>query len=514
MRNNQVTSCNAMNRSRSLEIAFLIFAVTTAQHRSVSAQDTTRRPNMVVIMADDLGYADLGCYGCKDIRTPRLDQLASQGVRFTSAYVTGSMCGPSRAGFITGRNQSCFGYYSNARNPLDPKQGLPAGTTTVASYLQAQGYRTGGVGKWHMGTADHQHPNELGYSDWYGFLSGGLTYYPLEHPSYKGRYETMPRPWGLRDMHHTLPILHNKTPVKWDQYVTHELTDAGVRFIEQKHDKPFYLFMSYNAPHEELEAPQETIAKYPESATTEIPGVKPTSRSIYAAMVDEMDQGIGRLLDTLDEQGIADNTVVMFLSDHGGMKKTSDNRPLRGTKGTNYDGGFRVPLIIRWPGRIAPGGVLDSPVTSLDLGATSLAIAGGELRAADLHGKDITAYLTGKTAQPPHKTLYWRTGPPPKQLGIVLEGGYRLLMTGKEVELYNLNEDIGETINIADQHQTMVRRMTAGWKDWDQISQPPLWKPSRNKNKFQFADYDWLKGSPHYQFQPKSKSGKRTRVPK
>jgi len=455
------------------------------------------RPNIIVIMADDLGYTDLGCYGCKDIRTPNIDSLAKDGARFTNAYVTGSMCGPSRAGFITGRFQSSFGYYSNANHVLDPKQGLPVGTTTVAGYLQEQGYTTGGVGKWHMGTAEHQHPNELGYSDWYGFLGGGLTYYPLDHPSYEGRYQTLPRPWGVRDMHHTLPILDNKTPVEWDQYVTHELTDAGVRFIEKNHDRPFYLFMSYNAPHLELEAPAETIAKYPAEAMTTIPGVLPQSRSVYAAMVDEMDRGIGQLLDTLGSHGLTDNTVVLFLSDHGGMKRTSDNRPLRGAKGTNYEGGFRVPLIVRWPSHVKPGAVLDAPVTSLDIGATSLAIAGGDLAAADLHGKDITDYLTAKSTEPPHKTIYWRTRPLPQKAGIVRQGDFRLLINEGKLELYNLKEDIGETTNIANKHRKLVSQMMAGWNEWDKMSKPPLWKSSR-RNEYQYADYEWLKGSPHY----------------
>ena len=152
---------------------------------TLSAAD---RPNVVVIMADDLGYADVGFQGCKDIPTPNIDRLAKEGARFSQGYVTGCMCGPSRAGFITGRIQSTFGYYRNASQPLDPQQGLPANIKTVAHFLQLQGYMTGGVGKWHMGTADHQHPDALGYADWFGFLGGGLMYYPLDHPSYNGRY--------------------------------------------------------------------------------------------------------------------------------------------------------------------------------------------------------------------------------------------------------------------------------------------------------------------------------------
>lgn len=364
------------------------------------------RPNIVVIMADDLGYADVGFQGCKDIRTPNIDELATSGARFAQGYVTGCMCGPSRAGFITGRVQSTFGYYVNARQPLNPKEGLPADIKTVGHYMQDQGYITGGVGKWHMGTADHQLPRAMGYSDWFGFYGGGLMYFPLDHSSYGGRYLEKKKPWGVRDMHHTLPLLHNGTQVEWDQYLTRELTDGAIRFIEKNHAKPFFLFVSYNAPHEYLEAPEETIAKYPTELMTRVPGVPAKSRSVYAAMVDEMDQGIGRLTETLDKLNLSDNTVVWFLSDHGGLERTSDNRPLRGAKGNAYEGGLRVPFVVRWPSKVPPGTVLDHPVTSLDIGATALALAGANIKQLELHGIDITDYMTGNSHETPHGALY------------------------------------------------------------------------------------------------------------
>ena len=170
----------------------------------------TEKPNIIVIMADDLGYADLGCYGCKDIPTPHLDQLAADGARFTSAYVTWPMCGPSRAGFLTGRNQSTFGYYKNPSLPFDPKQGLPK-IETIASLLQKQGYVTGGVGKWHMGTSNEQYPNAMGFDDWFGFLSGGLMYFPLDHPNYKGRFTPLKRPAKWRG---TLRKICRQTPIR------------------------------------------------------------------------------------------------------------------------------------------------------------------------------------------------------------------------------------------------------------------------------------------------------------
>ena len=464
----------------------------------VATAPAEEKPNIIVIMADDLGYADVGFQGCKDIPTPNIDELATQGARFSQGYVTGCMCGPSRAGFITGRVQSTFGYYVNSSQVLNPKQGLPEDTKTVAHFMQDEGYVTGGVGKWHMGTADHQVPNAMGYSDWYGFYSGGLMYFPLDHPSYEGRYLEKKKAWGLRDMHHTLPLLHNGEQVEWDQYLTRELTDGAIRFIEKNREKPFFLFVSYNAPHEYLEAPEETIAKYPQDSMTKVPGVPAKSRSIYAAMVDEMDQGIGRILEALDRQELADNTIVWFLSDHGGLKRTSDNRPLRGAKGNGYEGGLRVPLVVRWPGHIQPGTILDHPVTSLDIGATSLALAGGSVEQADLDGVDITGYMTGKTDNAPHELLYWHLGSGPEEVtGVLRDGDYKLILKRGKLEIYDLKNDLSESTDISQDQPKRTERMLAQWKTWNKSNQPPLWD-RKGKDDFQYADYEWLKGTMHY----------------
>ncbi|WP_372847212.1 sulfatase [Pontiella sp.] len=456
------------------------------------------RPNIIVIMADDLGYADIGCYGCEDIPTPHLDKLAADGVRFTSGYVTWHMCGPSRAGFITGRNQSTFGYYKNASLPFDPKQGLPK-LETVPSLLQKQGYVTGGVGKWHLGTTNDQHPNAMGFDDWFGFLSGGLMYWPLDHPAYNGKYNPLKRPAKWRDIHHTLPLVHNMEPVKREGYLTHELTDAGIRFLEKNKDKPFFLFMSYNAPHLDLEAPQETIAKFPADQMTKVPGVKPKDRSIYGAMVYELDQGVGRILDRVDALGLADNTVVWFLSDNGGMKRTSDNRPLKAAKGSSYEGGLRVPMIVKWPGQTPNGIVLEEMVTSLDIGATALAMAGGDPVRSGLHGQDIRPYLTQQSTAAPHDVLFWHTGKAPGPTGVMREGDFKLIVKEKgKAELYNLKNDLGETTNIAAAHPERVERMRARWMAWNKNNAPDLWQTPPN-NVYQYADYEWLKGSQHYQ---------------
>jgi arylsulfatase A-like enzyme len=453
------------------------------------------RPNIIVIMADDLGYADIGCYGCKDIPTPHIDSLAQDGVRFTSGYVTWHMCGPSRAGFLTGRYQSTFGYYKNVDMPFDPRQGLPK-IETVAGLLQKQGYVTGGVGKWHMGTANDQHPNSMGFDDWFGFLGGGLMYYPLDHPSYKGRFNPLKKPASGRDLQHSMPLIHNQEPVEWDQYLTRELTDAGIAFLKKNQAKPFFLFMSYNAPHLDLEAPPETIAKFPVGSMAKVPGVKPQTRSIYGAMVYELDQGVGRLLAEVEALGLGDNTVVWFLSDNGGMKRTSDNRPLAGAKGSSYEGGLRVPMIVRWPGKTPAGAVLEAAVTSLDIGATALAMAGGDPVAAGLHGKDIRTYMTNQTVDAPHDVLCWHTAHGPGPEGVIRVGDFKLIVGAKgKTELYNLKDDLGEQTNLAASHPERVQEMLARWKEWETGNKPPLWTKGTN---IQCADYEWLKGSQHY----------------
>lgn len=479
-------------------ISIFLFSISYAQKSK-----PVERPNVIVIMADDLGYADVGYNGCKDIPTPNIDDLAKNGAIFSSGYVTGPMCGPSRAGFITGRMQSSFGWYGNPGAPLDPKQGLPASIKTVAHYMQEQGYVTGGVGKWHMGTAPYQHPNEMGYSDWYGFLSGGHLYYPMSHPSYNGKYTNTPKPWGMRDMHHTLPIIHNSQPVFWEQYLTHELTDQGVAFIEDNKEKPFFLFMSYNAPHEYLEAPEEIIAKFPVEKMTNIPNVNPKSRSVYAAMTYEFDKGVGKLMETLNRLNLSQNTIVWFLSDNGGMKRTSDNRPLRGAKWDSYEGGLRVPFVVSWPGTINPGTVLNAPVTSLDIGATSIALAGGDLSAIRLDGKDISTYITGKTNKDPHKELFWRIGRAyDENSGVLRVGNYKLIVENDRVQLFNLKDDLSETTDLSKNQPERVKEMLVRWTILNKSSDPPLWHSlsaeEELKDEYQYKDYKWLKGSPHY----------------
>ncbi|EMI21234.1 Sulfatase domain protein [Rhodopirellula maiorica SM1] len=258
--------------------------------------------------------------------------------------------------------------------------------------------------------------------------------------------------------------------------------------------------MSYNAPHEYLEAPKETIAKFPASEMTKIPGVKPQARSIYAAMVDEMDQGIGKLLETLDRLDLSENTLVWFLSDNGGMRRTSDNRPLRGAKWDSFEGGLRVPMVVRWPGIVKPGTLLDHPVTSLDIGATAVALAGGDLSKTQLDGADITAYMTGQTSDAPHDELFWRTSRKAGQKsGVLRVGDYKLIVQRNGAQLFNLKDDLSETTDLSKTQPERVQTMLARWQELDQQSKPSYFESTeKGKDAYQYADYLWLKGTPHY----------------
>ena len=314
-----------------ISLAFLACLAVTAQ---AAVPD---KPNLIVIMADDLGYADVGFNGCKDIPTPNIDKVANNGIRCTNGYVTYSVCSPSRAGFITGRYPQRFGYERNAQyKPGDPNMGLPLDEDTIASSLGKVGYKSMVIGKWHLGAHPSLHPLKRGFDEFYGHLGGGHRYMPQEltiKDSYKIETESESyRTW----------ILRNNDPVKPTKYLTDEFNDEAVSFVKRHKDENFFLFLSYNALHTPLQATEKYLSRFDH--------IKDPKRKIYAAMVSAVDDGVGMLLDKLDELKLSDNTIVFFLSDNGGPenKNASDNGTLRGGKGDAWEGGFRVPFAVQW----------------------------------------------------------------------------------------------------------------------------------------------------------------------
>ena len=467
------------------------------------AEEEPVQPNIIVIMTDDQGYQDVGFNGCRDIPTPNIDRLAAGGVRFSSGYVSMSYCSPTRAGLVTGRHPVTFGYTMNPNPILAPGQGLPPGTTTIGGYLQEQGYVTCGVGKWHLGSTPDRHPNTMGFTEWYGFLGGGHAYFPLEHPYYGDRWEKLERPWPEHYINQSMPILRNSEIDDHRQYLTRDFTDRGIEFIRGNRDKPFFLYLAYNAPHTPYEAPVDVVAQFPEEKLTSFEKVDPAHRAIYAAMVSEVDRGVGRIMEALKKEGLSENTLVWFLSDNGGCphpKCPSSNLPLRGYKGTMYEGGIRVPFVLSWPGKVKAGSVLDQPVTALDIVATAFALSGGDLREADLHGKDLTDLVTGKSNQAPHEALFWKHGY--YQRGAIRKGNFKLVITNDEVELFNLVDDLSEEHDLSGTQPELASELMAEWNTWDSRNPPALWKPvpreewTRDEN--QYASYPYLKGHHHF----------------
>jgi arylsulfatase A-like enzyme len=340
-------SASSKHPKLSLALGFLAFA---CAHSLPAAE--RKAPNLIVIMADDQGYADAGFQGGKDIPTPGLDRLAAGGVVCTSAYVTYPTCAPSRAGFLTGRYPQRFGFERNtAWQPGNPITGLARQETTLAAALRSAGYHSGLVGKWHLGAHENFHPLNRGFDEFYGHLGGGKRYFPddlilentLDAKNEPDSYVT----WLTR----------GTEPVRTQTYLTEEFTREALDFIQRRQADPFFLYLAYNAPHAPLQAPESELAKF-----AHIPDEK---RRTYAAMVSVMDRGVGQLLDLLDELKLADDTLVFFLSDNGGPLKDNGSRngALRGGKASPYEGGFRVPFVVRWPGKLPAGARFDQPVS-------------------------------------------------------------------------------------------------------------------------------------------------------
>ncbi len=408
------------------------------------------KPNLVLIVADDLGYADLGIHGCKDFATPNMDSIAKDGIRLTNAYVTAPVCAPSRAGLLSGRWQDRFGFVGNP----DPgsKWGLPLTEKTIAERLKPLGYATGIFGKWHQGETPEFHPNNRGFDEFFGFLSGMHSYFEANDPK-----------WG--------PLLRGSEPVKLDKYLTQAISEESAGFIDRHKDHPFFLYAAFNAPHTPVEAPQSYL--------DEVAGISDPARRKYAAMVRALDDGVGSILEAIRKNGLEDNTLVIFLSDNGGpilegaAVNGSSNSPLRGGKAEVWEGGIRVPFFVRWTGHLSPGKVMDDPVISLDILPTALALAGGE-QDPSLDGANLLSWLGGKAPAPARTPFFWKFY---DQLA-VRDGNSKLVRpnTGKPLELYDLKKDISEATNLADGEPERVNSLKQKFDAWNRGNAKPLSK--------------------------------------
>ncbi len=447
------------------------------------------RPNLVLIVADDLGYGETGMQGNREIPTPAIDRLAADGVRCTAGYVTSSYCSPSRAGMMTGRFQSRFGYDLNPtgeRNLL-PNAGLPGSETTFVERMRQVGYRTGLVGKWHLGASPAMHPTQRGFDSFYGFLHEGHYFVP--GPPYENVL-TMTRTRSLApgervregnwirgnytggdepDYDGSNPILRMTQSIEEPEYLTDAITREAVSFIaatDADQPQPFALVVAYNAVH----SPMQGLTTDLEA----IHGIEDDQRKIFAAMLVALDRGVGRIRQAIDSAGLTGNTLVVFLSDNGGPTRelTSSNAPLRGGKGDVYEGGVRVPMVWAWPGKLPAGRIEDRPVLSLDIAATALALAGVE-DSQPMDGIDVTQQLTGQKAAPVNRRIYWRM-----QRGktALREGDWKLVRPGPTapLELYHLASDPGETRDLAATESAAMRSIVQAWMAMDAEMAPPI----------------------------------------
>lgn len=422
------------------------------------AAETSRRPNVVVILADDLGYADLGCQGCKDVPTPHIDSLAANGVRFTSGYVSCPVCSPTRAGLMTGRYQERFGHEFNPGPPQTAPEtfGLPLSEKTLADYLKAEGYATGLVGKWHLGYRPEYAPQKRGFDEFFGFLGGAHSYVD-----------------SLGDSAN--PILRGTEPVAEKAYLTDAFTREAVQFIERHKDQPFFLYLPFNAVHAPLQAPQKYLERFE--------SIQDPKRRTFAGMLSAMDDGVGSVLEALRKTGVEEQTLVIFFSDNGGptLSTSSRNDPLSGYKTQVLEGGIRIPFIVQWKGRIPGGKVDDRPVISLDILPTAMAAAGGKIGGdAKLDGVNLLPYLSGEKAQAPHDRLFWRFG----EQSAVRAGDWKLVkQPSASPRLFNLASDVGEHQDLASTNPKKLEELQAAYGEWNAKNVEPLWgRQARRQN--------------------------------
>ena len=447
------------SRLRLTALLGLLFAVGLAT-------GAARPPNLLIILTDDQGHHDVGFNGCTDIPTPHLDSIAHNGVRFSAGYVAYAVCSPSRAALLTGRYGQRFGYERNPRfQPLNPQSGLARGETTLADTLKAVGYRTGVIGKWHLGAHPDFHPLKRGFDEFFGHLGGGHRYFPEELT-----IKEPDRPTSEAESYRTW-IQRDHTPVQTAQYLTDEFSAEAVKFIGRHQATPFFLYLAYNAPHSPLQATESYLKRFQH--------IKDVRRRTYAAMVSAVDDGVGRILTELRARGLEKDTLIFFLSDNGGptADNGSENTPLRAGKGSPWEGGIRVPFAAQWLGHIPAGLTYDRPVISMDIFATIAALANAPRSSArPLDGVNLLPYLTGEKTGDPHEALYLRMFD--KGAFVVRDGQYKMVIpqTGAPTELYDLTADIAEKRNLAAERPDVVRRLELLRSTWNQQLIEPVFE--------------------------------------
>jgi arylsulfatase A-like enzyme len=427
------------------------------------------RTNVIILLADDLGYGELGCQGNPEIPTPHIDSIARGGVRFTFGYVSAPYCCPSRAGLMTGRYQTRFGHELNAtgKQNLLPHVGLPLTEVTLAQRFRQAGYRTGVVGKWHLGATPRFHPLERGFDEFFGFLHEGHYYVPPPYPGVTAHLRPNEPPYDADN-----PLLRGRTVIDEPRYLTQAFGREAVDFIHRHRRSPFFLYVPFNSVHSPMQGSDADMRRFAHIADPH--------RRVFAAMLASMDDAVGAILGQLKKDKLEERTLVVFLSDNGGpvQELTSRNTPLRGQKGQLYEGGIRIPFMMRWPGHLPAGRTYDEPVSSCDLFPTALAAAG--VVAANprpLDGVDLLPFLRSGGQGPPHESLYWRYN----RSKALRQGDWKIVQQvaprdgEKPWQLFNLKSDIAEANDLADAEPARRQQLVAVWERLNGEMVAPLW---------------------------------------
>lgn len=377
------------------------------------------KPNIIIILADDAGYSDFGFMGSVEIKTPNLDQLALDGVTFNNAYVSASVCSPSRAGLLTGMYQQRFGHECNldsdVNNSFDPNQ------ITIAEALKTEGYTTGLIGKWHLGDKTQNHPLKNGFDYFWGFISGARNYF--YNPNEVNRN-------SIRN------VVENYSQTKFEGYLTDVLGEKAISFIDKNNqsNNPFFLFLSFNAPHTPMQAKEEVLKKF-----------KDNPRQVYASMMWSMDEAIGNVIDALKENNQYDNTIIYFLSDNGAaMSNNASPFPFKGWKGNQFEGGIKTPMIMTWKNKIKSNTQFDGFISALDIFKTSLEVSNvNDELMVNADGKNIMNYLNDNIIQ--NENLFWRKD----KMATVRSGNYKLIrLNDTSTVLYNIENNFFEDLDL------------------------------------------------------------------
>ena len=428
--------------------------------------DSDSKPNIIIILADDAGYSDFGFMGSDEIKTPNIDQLALDGVTFNNAYVSASVCSPSRAGLLTGMYQQRFGHECNldsdVNNSFDPNQ------ITIAEALKTEGYNTGLIGKWHLGDKTQNHPLKNGFDYFWGFISGARNYF--YDPNEKSRN-------SIRN------VVENYSETNFEGYLTDVLGNKAVNFIDKNHQSntPFFLFLSFNAPHTPMQAKNEVLEKF-----------KDNPRSVYASMMWSMDEAIGNVIDGLKENNQYDNTIIYFLSDNGAaMSNDASPFPFKGWKGNQYEGGIKTPMIMTWKNKIKSNTQFDGFISALDIFKTSLEASNVDKEfMMNADGKNIMNYLNDNNIK--NENLFWRKD----KMATVRSGNYKLIrLNDTSTVLYNIKKNYFEDDNIKSKQSKIHDSLLILLSDWEKRLINPNWIENKNWNIVTEMIYQDLMGN-------------------